>query len=149
MCALPLVIETGGEASMMNKLEVFRAALGLPDPWRVVRTNFDPERRWLDLHLDFRPGARFPCSEGDEDACPVHDTVDKAWRHLDFFQHRAYLHARVPRVRRPEHGVRLVAVPWARPESGFTLLFEALAMELIALRLTSCQRIQSESDHLS
>ncbi|MBV8540419.1 MAG: ISL3 family transposase [Pseudonocardiales bacterium] len=56
----------------------------------------------------------------------MHDTVDKTWRHLDFFQHRALLHVRLPRVRCPEHGVRQVDVPWARPGSGFTLLFEAL-----------------------
>ncbi|MDQ3990633.1 MAG: ISL3 family transposase, partial [Actinomycetota bacterium] len=34
----------------------------------------------------------------------------------------------VPRVRCPEHGVRLVSVPWARPGSGFTMLFEALVL---------------------
>lgn len=58
----------------------------------------------------------------------MHDTLAKTWRHLDFFQHQAYLHARVPRVRCGEHGVRLVAVPWARPGSGFTMLFEALVL---------------------
>jgi transposase len=58
--------------------------------------------------------------------------VDKTWRHLDFFQHRALLHARLPRVRCPEHGVRLVSVPWARPGSGFTLLFEALVLSFAA-----------------
>ncbi len=53
------------------------------------------------------------------------------WRHLDFFQHQAYLHARVPRVECAlECGVRKVEVPWARPGSGFTLLFEALVMTL-------------------
>lgn len=31
----------------------------------------------------------------------------------------------------PEHNVRLVAVPWARPRSGFTLLFEALVMAMV------------------
>ena len=46
-----------------------------------------------------------------------------------FFHHQAFLHARVPRTRCPEHGVHLVAVAWARPESGFTLLFEALPIE--------------------
>jgi len=56
----------------------------------------------------------------------VHDTVEKTWRHVDFFQDRALLHARLPQVRCPEHGVRQVSVPWARPGSGFTLLFEAL-----------------------
>ena len=35
---------------------------------------------------------------------------------------------RAPRVRCPEHGVRQVSVSWARPGSGFTMLFEALAL---------------------
>ena len=115
----------------MNNLELFKAALGLQDPWTVVSMDFDAAGHRLDLHLDFARGSRFACPEGDEGACPVHDTSDKTWRHLDFFQHQAYLHARVPRVSCPAHGVRQVAVPWARPESGFTLLFEALLMALV------------------
>ncbi len=111
---------------------LFQAALGLAEPWRVVRTEFDPDRRRLDLHLDFPKGARFPCPEGDQPACPVHDTGRKTWRHLDFFQHQAYLHARVPRVACPTHGTRQAALAWARPGSGFTLLFEALLMALLA-----------------
>lgn len=35
---------------MDDKLELFRAALGLPEPWRVVRTEFDPAARRLDLY---------------------------------------------------------------------------------------------------
>ena len=61
----------------------------------------------------------------------MHDTEQKTWRHLDFFQHQAYLTARVPRVRCPEHNVRQVQLPWARERSGFTLLFEALVMALV------------------
>jgi transposase len=37
------------------------------------------------------------------------DTVDKTWRHLDFSQHQAFLHARVPRVRCAEHDANLTA----------------------------------------
>ena len=116
----------------MNNLELFQAALGLQEPWLVINTEFDPDRQRLDVYLDFVQGARFPCPEGDEAACPVHDTTDKTWRHLDFFQHQAYLHARVPRVNCPSHGVRQAAVPWARPDSGFTLLFEALLVAMLA-----------------
>ena len=54
--------------------------------------------------------------------------TSKTWRHLDFFGHKALLHARLPRVRCPEHGVRQISVSWARPGSGFTLLFEALVL---------------------
>jgi transposase len=105
---------------------MFGAALGLAVPWRVVSVEFDPEVGRLDLGLDFPRGARFGCPERGcaESACAVHDTVEKTWRHLDFFEHRAFLAARVPRVRCAEHGVHLVNVPWARPGSGFTLLFE-------------------------
>jgi transposase len=117
----------------MDNRTLFTAALGLQDPWEVVRIEFDPQGRRLDVHLDFARGSRFPCPEGDEPLCPVHDTEAKPWRHLDFFQHQASLHARVPRIACPAHGVRLVRVPWARPESGFTLLFDAaLLMALVA-----------------
>jgi transposase len=112
--------------------DLFQAALGLAEPWQVTRTEFDVTARRLDLYLDFPRGARFACPEGDEPACPVHDTEPKTWRHLDFFQHQAYLHARVPRVTCPAHGTRQVALPWARPGSGFTLLFEALLLALLA-----------------
>lgn len=108
--------------------ELFSVALGLVAPWRVDRSEFDAEAGRLDLFLDFPRGARFACPQPGctESQCPVHDTEDKTWRHLDFFQYHAYLHARVPRVQCPEHGVRQVALSWARPGSGFTLLFEAL-----------------------
>jgi transposase len=112
--------------------DLFQAALGLTGPWQVTRTEFDAEAHRLDLYLDFSKGARFACPEGDQPACPVYDSEPKIWRHLDFFQHQAYLHARVPRVTCPTHGTRQVALAWARPGSGFTLLFEALLMALLA-----------------
>jgi transposase len=116
----------------MRDIELFQAALGLQVPWRVVGSSFDAEGRRLELRIDFERGARFACPECNAPGCPVHDTETKLWRHLDFFQHQAFLQARMPRVRCPEHWVRLVAVPWARAGSGFTLLFEALIMTLAA-----------------
>ena len=92
-------------------LLLFQAALGLSEPWQVTSVEFDPERKRLDLRVDFAKGARFPCPECERADCAVKDTEEKTWRHLDFFQHQAYLSARVPRVQCPEHKVRLVAVP--------------------------------------
>ncbi|MGH3866196.1 MAG: ISL3 family transposase [Pseudonocardiaceae bacterium] len=112
----------------MDELGLFMAVLGLGGPWRVIRSEFDAEAAQLDLYLDFERGVRFACPAKDcaHGVCPLHDTADKTWRHLDFVEHKAFLHARLPRVRCPEHGVRQVSVPGARPGSGFTLLFEAL-----------------------
>lgn len=114
-------------------VKVFELALGLTQPWFVQEVVFDPAGRRLDIHLDFEPGGHFRCPEAGcgRDDCPAHDTHDDTWRHLNFFQHECYLHARVPRVRCPEHGVRTVSVPWARDGSDFTLLFEALCMAMM------------------
>lgn len=114
----------------MRDVDLFQQALGLVAPWRVVESSFDADQRRLELRIDFERGATFPCPECASEDCKVHDSETKTWRHLDFFQHQAYLTARVPRVRCSEHGVRQVRVPWARPGSGFTLLFEALVMAL-------------------
>jgi len=63
------------------------------------------------------------------------------------FQHQAYLTARVPRVECPEHKVRLVAVPWARERSGFTLLFEALVMAMVSeMPIATLAGLVGESD---
>ena len=118
----------------MSWVAKLRRGVGLVPPWRVDRSEFDAEAGRLDLYLEFPRGARFACPEPQcpERECPVHDTDAKTWRHLDFFQYQAYLHAKLPRVRCGEHGVRKVAVSWARPESGFTLLFEALLITFAA-----------------
>ena len=58
-----------------GNLDLFKMALGLEDPWKVTRTDFNPEGGRLDLYLDFPRGARFSCPvDGcDQEACPVHD----------------------------------------------------------------------------
>lgn len=76
-------------------------------------------------------GGRFPSPECKAADFPLYGTARKTWRHLDVFQHQAFLHARTPRITCSKCGVRQVEVPWARPCSGFTLLFEALAMTLV------------------
>lgn len=111
----------------MNEKDLFGLALGLVSPWYIEKVEFDAPNKRLDLFLDFKRGSRFPCPECGEPS-PVHDTTERTWRHLDFFQHKAYLTARVPRTCCPKCGVKQVAVPWARPGSGFTLLFEALVL---------------------
>jgi transposase len=113
----------------MDANVLFGKALGLGDGWKVVESEMDVEGRQLKLRLDFANGLQFACPECGE-YCPVHDTVEKRWRHLDFWQHRTELVARVPRVECSEHGVLLTTVPWARPGSGFTLMMEAVVLLL-------------------
>jgi len=122
----------GGYTTAMQSETLFGLALGIAPPWEVTSVAFSKESSRIDIHIDFQRGGKFPCPVCGS-VSPVHDTVEKEWRHLNFFQYEAYLHARVPRVKCPngDCGVKLVQVPWARAGSGFTLLFEALAMTMV------------------
>jgi transposase len=80
--------------------------------------------------MNFRRGGKFSCSECNEPELPVHDTVEKSWRHLNFFQYKCYIHLRNPRTKCPKCGERLWIPPWSRKQSGFTLLFEAFVVTL-------------------
>ena len=114
----------------MRDVDIFQMALGLTPPWEVESCDFSPEKKRLDIRRAFPRGSLFVCPECGRTGLNAHDTVDKTWRHLNFFQHEAGLSAKVPRVKSDQCGVRLVSVPWARPGSGFTLLFEALVMSM-------------------
>jgi len=115
----------------MQPEALFGIALGITPPWEVTSVAFSKESNRLDITIDFQRGATFACPVCGSPA-PAYDTTEKEWRHLNFFQYEAYLHARVPRVNCPNEGcgVKQVTVPWARAGSGFTLLFEALVMAM-------------------
>lgn len=114
----------------METLELFKLALGLSDPWKIEKVEFEGEGtdRQLHIYISHARRAKFTY-EGKQ--YPVYDHQERTWRHLNFFEHECYLHAKVPRVKTEDDKVRLIEVPWAKPGSSFTLLFEAYAALLM------------------
>ncbi len=110
----------------ISQKELFKMALGLEEPWYIQAIDFKVEEKQLDLHIDFKIGSKFPCPICGKSGCHVHDTIERTWRHLNFFQFKTYLHCRVPRTECDRCGVKQVKVPWARKSSGFTLLMDSL-----------------------
>ena len=117
----------------MDTNMLFSIGLNLSSPWKVVKSEFrkleGSNVRELHIWIDFERGSKFMSSKGTE--LSPHDTVDKTWRHLNFFEHPCFLHARVPRLKTDASSIEMVQVPWARLNSGFTMLFEAFTMALI------------------
>ena len=125
--------------------KLFEAALGISAPWAVGAVEFDEAAKLLTVPVDFEPGTRFKVS-GHEGLHPVHDTVVKTYRHLNFFQHECHLQVRTPRVKLPNGSVRLVEPDFAGRLSGFTLLFEALVLMLAQqMPFAAVARIVGES----
>jgi len=114
----------------ISQEDLFSIALGLEKPWFIKAIEFKVEEKQLDLFIDFESGSKFTCPLCDKSGRHVHDTIERTWRHLNFFQFKTYLHCRVPRTECDKCGVKQVKIPWARKSSGFTLLMDSLIVLL-------------------
>lgn len=129
----------------MDNTALFTAALQLEYPWKVTNVEFlpdedNPAKMTLHITVGFEKGAKFiffyedgsiwSDEDGNPIECTAHDTVDRTWRHLNFFQYETYIHAKMPKVSDGQGHCPTVQAPWARKNSGFTLLFESWVLEL-------------------
>ena len=120
----------GGDVVSVQIEALFTSALGLLAPWVVRDVRLDVAKHRIDFDVECKQ-ALLSCPACGASSQKVHDRLKRSWRHLDFFQYEAWLHAEVPRVGCAACGkTTQLSVPWAREGSGFTLLFEALALTM-------------------
>jgi transposase len=80
-------------------------ALGLQNSWQVESIGFKEGAkggRGRDLTLGFPRGSVFPDGKGQ--TCAAHDTVQRAWEYLNFFDHVCLLHCKAPRIQTSDAG---------------------------------------------
>ena len=112
----------------MQDHELYRRILGIEAPWQVERVELKLQQGEVHVYLVHQNKPEWACAECGA-LGPLYDhQPEREWRHLDTCQYRTILHAAPPRTRCPEHGVRMVKLPWTEPGSRFTALFEALAI---------------------
>jgi transposase len=93
-------------------------------------SELDTAKRRIGFEVE-NTGRRAACPDCGAEHPLIHDRVRRSWRHLDFFQFEAWLHADVQRIQCAGCGkATQMTVPWAREGSGFTLLFEVLGLSL-------------------
>ena len=119
---------------MLTQKDLFAKALMVEKPWYIHEIKFDPKAGKLEIWIGFERGSTFLYEDkalGIKGEFKAYDTTQKTWRHLNFFQYQCYLHAWIPRVDVGDGKVRQVMAPWEGHTSGFTMLFEALILELV------------------
>jgi transposase len=119
---------------MLTQKDLFAKALLVENPWYIHEIQFDQQAGKLEIWIDFERGSTFYYDDkesGISGYYKAYDTTQKTWRHLNFFQYQCYLHAWIPRVDLGDGKVRQVQAPWEGHTAGFTLLFEALILELV------------------
>ena len=108
----------------MRVTSAFSRLLSLPGVW-VRKVSFEPGRVVVTVVLRRRRLQCPKCSylTWNRENKQHHDST---WRHLDLGTWRLEVHARLRRLRCPEHGVHVEGVPFARDGARFTRDFENL-----------------------
>lgn len=112
----------------MDDKSLYAAILGVTNPWAVDKVDLRLAEGEIHVWVALPTHTLWVCPACHA-AAPIHDHRERQWRHLDTCQYRTLVHARVPRLTCPTHGIRQIRVPWAEPGARFTALFEALAID--------------------
>lgn len=119
----------------MELSTLFGQLLGLSSPYEIAKVEHKQESE-ESVHIYIEVSPTYQSKDELGHLGRIHDIEDRTWRHLDLFQYPCYLHCQVPKFKYGEGKdsyVKTLVVPWSRPNSGFTLLFEGLVMGLLKL----------------
>jgi transposase len=117
----------------MTPEKLFHQMLGLGSDWEVVSCSFEQEQGVVALEIREAPNLfktlRCPKCAGPLGGYDHTEVME--WRHLNVFEHRCHIRARLPRAqcRDCKHTFR-ARPPWEGLSSGFTLAFEIYALLL-------------------
>ena len=91
---------------MNVQIKLFEAALCIEKPLYISNIEFN-ELSELHIYINFERGSKFSCPICEKEECSVHDTVEKVWRHLNFFQYKCFIHFRNPKLKCNKCGVHI------------------------------------------
>ena len=115
----------------MQDTILYQQILGLSDPWSVVSVKLDVANARVDIDVEHRKDAKWTCPVCGRAVGLYDHAEERIWRHLDSCQFKTYLHARIPRVGCPEHGILNAKLPWGERGSRFTMLMEKLIIAVL------------------
>lgn len=114
----------------MEDKSFFTKVLGVKAPWHISRVELNTTEGRVDIYIEHQPGVRFPCPQCQK-SCGIYDHAEeRAFRHLNVCQMKTYLHARVPRLRCPDHGVQQIVHGLADPNASTTYELERAVLDL-------------------
>lgn len=94
--------------------------LPINDLWQVKDVQVKEEEKSVYVHLSYK----FDFVESEGERYPIYDyRHERTWRHLDLWQYKTYLTARIPRYKIGNE-TRSVGVSWADTGERLTTLLE-------------------------
>jgi transposase len=111
--------------------DFFSSILGLSQPWTVTGVIQNSNGKSVDITVEWSGNQAVPCPDCGK-SCKMHDhSKERVWRHLDTMEFETLIKCSVPRSDCVVHGVKVIKIPWAGPNSHFTLKFESYAIDVL------------------
>lgn len=114
----------------MKDTELYSRLLGIKRPWHVKEMRYGEAPERIDVYIDHEPGILLPCPECGEFSSVYDHMEERQWQHLHTCHVPTFIHARLPRIKCKEHGVRCIISEWAEPGSDMTMGFEKYIINL-------------------
>lgn len=114
----------------MQDTELYTKLLGITRPWYITKVVFNVTPERIDIYLSHEPEILLPCPECNEYS-PMYDHMEeRTWQHLNTCHVPTYIHARLPRIKCKEYGVRQIISEWAELGSDMTKALESQVIDL-------------------
>jgi transposase len=100
------------------------ALLNVASPWQITTVDVQHQNKVVDIFIGYARGSEFGCPLCGK-LSKVHDSRSHRIRHLNWFEYRSYLNVKVPRVKCPEHGTRVISsLPWGHTGSHYSFFLK-------------------------
>lgn len=114
----------------MDEKLLFTKILGLHAPWFIKQVEVKEKEQRIDIYVDHEPGIRVRCPVCNTFYGTYDHAPERVFRHLNTCQMQTYIHARLPRVNCPQHGVKQIDPQFGENGSEMTFAFESLVIRV-------------------
>jgi transposase len=114
----------------MKDIELYAKLLRIKSPWYVKDVIYKEGPERIDVYLGHNQGILLPCPVCDAYSSVYDHMEERAWQHLNTCHVPTFIHARLPRIKCKEHGVKCIISEWSEPGAGTTIAFESYLISL-------------------
>ena len=112
--------------------DLFKKVLDLGEGWEVKDIVVSSIKKEVDIYIEYtKTTGFFPGTQTD---CKIYDFKRiRRLRHLDLFEYKTFINARLPRVRNDKREIRTIELSWAGERLNYTHLLENRIIEMLLI----------------
>lgn len=116
----------------MTKTDLFNRILNLGEDWEVKDIIVNNSLKEVDIFIEYTKSSGYFASTKSE--FKIYDYKNsRRFRHLDIFEYKTYLNARLPRIKNDNSEIKIIELSWSGARLGYTYLFENKVIEVLQM----------------